>query len=97
MRTATEGNLPLVKPQRDPVADLGCELRRLGNGRWTAPLPARGSHHVKQTRACQMRLRTRLPLLTYLLTYLLELYERSRYENRLAHYGQVAEVTIIEG
>ena len=72
MRAATEGSLPLVMPQGNLVEVLGREVRQGSPGElmWRALLPARGGHHVKQTRRSQMRLRTRPPLLTYLLLHI---------------------------
>ena len=72
MRAPTEGSLPPVMPQGNLVEVLGPEVRQGSPGELMgrALLPARGGHHVKQTWRCQMRLRTRPPLLTYLLTYL---------------------------
>ena len=69
MRAATEGNLPMVKPQGSVVQVLGREVRHQGKGWWRAPLPARDGHHIKQPRGSQMRLRTPPPLLTFLLTH----------------------------
>ena len=69
MRAATEGSLPPVMPQGNLVEVLGREVRQGSPGGLmveSSPY-ARGGHHVKQTRRCQMRLRTRPPLLTYLL------------------------------
>ena len=48
----SEGNLPPVRPQGNLVEVLGRELRPEGNSWWRAPLPARGSHHVKPLRGC---------------------------------------------
>ena len=67
MRTATEGNLPPVTPRGNLVQVLGREMPQGLPGKLMvrALLPARGSHRVKQTLGCQMRLRTRPPLLTH--------------------------------
>ena len=69
MRAATEGSLPPVMPQGNLVEVLGREVRQGSPGELMveSSLPARAGHHVKQTRRCQMRLRTRPPLLTHLL------------------------------
>ena len=68
MRAATEGSLWPVMPQGNLVEVLGRGVRQ--GWRWLrALLPARGGDHVKQTRRSQMRLRTRPPLLTYLLDF----------------------------
>ena len=66
MRAATEGNLPPVMPQGNLDEVLRCEVRQGSPGELM--VESSPSRHVKQTRRCQMRLRTRPPLLTYLLT-----------------------------
>ena len=71
-RAATEGNLPPVMPQGNLVEVLGREVRQGSPGELLVESsPSRQRNHLKQKRRCQMRLRTRPPLLTYLLTYLL--------------------------
>ena len=69
MRAATDGGLPPVMPQGNLVEVLGREVRQGSPGElMVESTPSRQRrHHVKQTRRCQMRLRTRPPLLTYLL------------------------------
>ena len=82
MRAATEGNLPPVMPQGNLVEVLGREARQGSPGELmveSSPFPESG-HHVKQTRGCQMRLRTRPPLLTYLLWDLRSGKNRHNYE-----------------
>ena len=69
MRAGTEGSLPLVMPQGNLVEVVGREVRQESPGELMVESSPSG-HHVKQTRRCQMRLRTRPPSLTYLLTYL---------------------------
>ena len=67
MRAATEGSLPPVMPQGNLVEVLGREMREGSPGElMVESTPSRQS---KQTRRSQMRLRTRPPLLTYLLSF----------------------------
>ena len=64
MRAAPKRNLPLVKPQGNLGEVLSGEAGRQWKRWWRAPLPAKGSHHVKQPRECANGWRLWLPYMS---------------------------------